>query len=104
VIEKPGAVAGQQPMRVNSGERDEAEDRLSRNGAAALIAVQGSERDLEGSGQQRSSVFTVKCDSDVADSARNVSLERPPVRVIKRFFHRNATNFKKRIGLRFPLR
>jgi hypothetical protein len=94
-IEKPGTVAGQKPVRVYARQRDESEDRMSRDGAASLIIVQGPERDPQRPGQHRPSMLTVERDSDVANPACQITLERPPVRIVKRLFHRDATIFKK---------
>jgi hypothetical protein len=69
---------------------------MSRDGAAGLIIVQGPERDPERPGQHRPSMLTVERDSYVANPDCKITLERPPVRIVKRLFHRDATIFKKK--------
>jgi hypothetical protein len=40
-------------------------------------------------------MLTVERDSDVANPACQITLERPPVRIVKRLFHGDTTTFKK---------
>ena len=67
---------------------------MSRDGAAGLIIVQGPERDPECPSQYWPSVLAVERDSNVPNSACQVTLELPPVRIVKRLFHRDPTTFK----------
>jgi hypothetical protein len=73
---------------------------MSRDGAARLVVVQSSEGDPKRSGQHRPTMLTIEGDSNVANSARQVTLERSPVQVMKRLFHGNVITFKNKIDLR----
>ena len=48
---KPRPVTGQEPVWVDAGQLDEAQNRVRRNGAAGFVVVQRSERDSQGLGQ-----------------------------------------------------
>ena len=72
---------------MDAGQLDEAQNRMCRNGAAGFVVVQRPERDSQGFGQQRTAVFPVESDADLAESHREIALDRLPVGVGRNFVH-----------------
>ena len=87
-IEELFAVASQEPVGVNAGQLDEAQNRMSRDRVSGLVVVQSPERNSQRLGQERPAVFAVQCDPNLANSACQVALEVLPFLVGKWFFHR----------------
>ena len=86
-ILKSRPLAGKQPVGVNTGQLDEAQNGMRRNRAPRFVIVQRAEWYAELFGQQRAAVFPIERYPYFAESRREITLYRLPIGIGRDFVH-----------------